>query len=83
MWYHMPINTGSVENRQLRVFPPRPIMNYSFEDANQMIPFVDEEPWIKKMFEDELEKNGLTSLMPEEAFTDPNFEWSEAFLEKE
>lgn len=83
MWYHMHINTGSVENRQLRVFPPRPIMNYSFEDANQMIPFVDEEPWIKKMFEDELEKNGLTSLMPEEAFTDPNFEWSEAFLEKE
>ena len=83
MWYHMHINTGASENRQLRIFPPRPIMNYSFEDSKQQIPFTEEDPWIKKMFEEELAKNGLTSLMPEEAFTNPDFEWDEEWLKKE
>ena len=83
MWYHMHVNSGSVENRQLRIFPPRPIMNYSFEDPHRGIPFVEEDPWIRKKFEEELAKNGLTSLMPPGAYTDPDFEWDEEWLQSE
>ena len=83
MWYHMHINSGSVENRQLRIFPPRPIMNYSFDDPRQQIPFAEEDPWIRNLFEEELAKNGLTSLMPAEAYTNPDFEWDEEWLKSE
>jgi hypothetical protein len=80
----MHVNTGATENRQLRIFPPRPfrynVMWGHAQDPQQVIPFVDEEPWIRQMFEDELAKRGLTSLMPEGAYTDPNFEWDEDWL---
>jgi hypothetical protein len=83
-WYHMHVNTGATENRQLRIFPPRPfrynVMWGHALDPQQVIPFVDEEPWIRQMFEDELAKRGLTSLMPEGAYTDSNFEWDEDWL---
>lgn len=83
MWYHQHINSGGVENRQLRIFPPRPIMNYTFIDPKQQIPFVEEDPWVRQKFEEELAKNGLTSLMPEEAYTNPDFEWDDEWLKKE
>jgi oxalate decarboxylase/phosphoglucose isomerase-like protein (cupin superfamily) len=83
MWYHMHVNSGSVENRQLRIFPPRPIMNYSMEDPRQYIPLTEEEPWIRKYFEAELAKNGLTSLMPEEAYTNPDYVWADDWLMQE
>jgi hypothetical protein len=80
-WYHMHVNTGSVENRQLRIFPPQPLMGYSAPRSSKgRIPLVDEDPWIRQRFDEELAKNGLTSLMPPEAYTDPNFEWDEEWL---
>ncbi len=83
-WYHMHVNTGTVENRQLRIFPPRPlrynVMWGNAPDLRQVIPFVQEEPWIREMFESELAKRGLTSLMPAEGYTNPDFEWDEDFL---
>jgi len=83
MWYHQHINTGGTENRQLRLFPPRPIMNYSMYDPRQYVPFVEEETWVKKKFEADLAKNGLTSLMPDEAFTNPDFKFPADFLTKD
>ena len=80
MWYHQHINSGPLENRQLRLFPPRPIMNYSFVDPKQWIPFTEEDPWIRQKFEEDLAKQNLTSLMPEEAYVNPDFEWPEDFL---
>jgi hypothetical protein len=35
-----------------------------------------EEPWIRQRFEDELAKRGLKSLMPEEAYSNPEFKWT-------
>lgn len=81
-WYHMHMNSGSSENRQLRIRAPRPGANPS-ADPKRSIPFFDQDPWIRKMFEEELAKNGLTSLMPEGAYTDPNFEWPTDWLEEE
>jgi len=82
-WYHMHVNSGAVENRQLRIFPPQPLMNYTAPDPKKYIPFVEEDPWIRKKFEEELAKNGLTSLMPDGAYTDPDFVWDEDWLKED
>ena len=34
-----------------------------------------EDPSVRAMFEDELAKRGLTSLMPDEVYTDPGYVW--------
>ena len=81
-WYHMHMNSGNVENRQLRIRAPRPGANPS-ADPHRSIPFAEQDPWIRQKFEEELAKNGLTSLMPEGAYSDPNFEWDEEWLKKE
>lgn len=80
MWYHEHVNTSGVENRQLRIFPPRLVMNYTVPDSKQVVPLFEEDPWIRQRFEEELAKKGLTSLMPPEAYTDPDFEWNPAWL---
>ena len=83
-WYHMHVNTGTAENRQLRIFTPRPLRQASLwayaPDLKGVIPFVEEEPWIRELFEAELGKRGLTSMMPAGAYTDPNFAWDEDWL---
>jgi hypothetical protein len=76
-WYHMHVNSGAVENRQLRIFAPESVMNYQAPDPNRQIEYVDEEPWLRKKFEEELGKHGLTSLMPEDAYTDRSFEFTD------
>ena len=81
-WYHMHFNSGSVENRQLRIRAPRPGANPA-ADAHRVIPFAEQDPWIRRKFEEELAKRGLTSLMPEEAYTNPNFEWDEEWLRED
>ena len=78
-WYHMHLNTGPVENRQLRIRAPRPGANPD-GDPRRSIPFSQLDPWIRPRFEEELARNGLTSLMPEAAYKDPNFTWDEAWL---
>ena len=37
------------------------------------IEYVDEDPWIRELFEGELAKRGLESDMPTEAYTDPDY----------
>ena len=81
-WYHMHMNSGAVENRQLRIRAPRPGANPG-ADPGRSIPFIEQDPWIRQKFEEELAKRGLTSLMPEGAYTDPNFEWPEGWLDED
>jgi len=52
-------------------------MGYSIRDMRQQIEYVDEDAWIRKKFEQELAKNGLTSLMPEEAYRDTAFKFDD------
>ena len=70
------MNSGSVENRQLRMFPPQALMNYD-DGMSKDMSFIDEDPWVRQQFEEALAKNGLTSMMPELIYTDPDFEWDE------
>ena len=81
-WYHMHMNSGAVENRQLRIRAPRPGANPS-ADPNRSIPFFQQDPWIRQKFEEELAKRGLTSLMPDGAYTDPDYQWDAGWLEEE
>lgn len=82
-WYHMHVNFGAVENRQLRIFPPQPLMNYTAPDPRKYIPFTEEEPWIRQMFEEETAKRGLTSLMPPECYTNPDYVWPDGWLKED
>ena len=79
-WFHQHVNTGGVENRQLRVFPPRALMNYD-GGQNEEIPFVQEDPWVREQFEGALAKNGLTSLMPGEIYEDPDYVWDDPAMQ--
>jgi hypothetical protein len=46
--------------------------------AKDQIEYTEEDPFIRKKFEDELAKKGLTSLVPDEAYRNKEFEWSPA-----
>ncbi len=75
-WYHQHVNSGGVENRQLRVFPPRALMGYD-GGLNREVPFIEEDPWVREQFESALARNGLASLMPPEIYEDPAYVWDD------
>lgn len=45
--------------------------------AKDQIEYPDEDPFIRKKFEEGLAKRGLRSLMPREAYTNRSYQWSE------
>ena len=42
------------------------------------IPLLNPDPFIREKFEEELAKKGLTSMMPEEAYTDKDYQPAES-----
>jgi hypothetical protein len=46
--------------------------------AKDQIEYPDEAPWIRQKFVEELGKRGVQSLMPDEAYTNRDYEWSKA-----
>ena len=77
-WFHQHFNVGATPARYLALHPPRQFRGHAekIEDrAKDMIEYVNEDPWIRKKFEDELGKRGITSLMPEEAYKVSSYEW--------
>ena len=44
-------------------------------NANDQIEYTAEDPSVRAMFEHELDARGLTSLMPDEVYTDPDYVW--------
>jgi hypothetical protein len=59
-------------------------MGEKVEDlARDQIEYTAEESWIRDLFEEELAKRGLESLMPEEAYTNRDFVWSYSEEEEE
>jgi hypothetical protein len=46
--------------------------------AKDQIEYPDEEPWIRRKFAEELSTRGVTSLMPDEAYSNRDYEWSRA-----
>jgi len=76
-WFHQHFNVGEGSARYLAFHPPVQFEGWAekIEDrVRDQIEFPDEEPFIRKQFEEELAKKGKTSLMPEEAYIDRNYQ---------
>lgn len=78
-WFHQHFNVGSTPARYLALHPPRQFYGQAekIEDrVRDQIEYVDEDPWVRRMFEEELAKRGLTSLVPGEAYERRDYDWS-------
>ncbi|MEX2431522.1 MAG: cupin domain-containing protein [Dehalococcoidia bacterium] len=71
-WYHQHFNTGAGEARYLALHA---LPQFSGNPYRHQIEYPQEDPWVRETFAKELAKKGLKSLMPDEAYTNPNFEW--------
>jgi hypothetical protein len=77
-WFHQHFNLGAEYARYLAFHTPRALSGRSerVEDlARDQIEYAAEDPFIRQKFEGELGKRGLTSLMPDEAYRDPDYRW--------
>jgi mannose-6-phosphate isomerase-like protein (cupin superfamily) len=84
-WFHQHFNAGASPARYVALHPPMQFHGHAekVEDrAKDQIEYPDEDPSIKKKFEEELAKRGVQSLMPPEAYTDRNCEWSQKMGKK-
>ncbi len=80
-WFHQHFNLGGNPARYLALHPPMQFHGHAekVEDrAKDQFEYPDEDPFIRQKFESELSKRGFTSLMPEEAYNNRNFEFSPA-----
>ena len=78
-WFHQHFNVGEASARYLALHPLSQFRGYgeTVEDiARDQIEYPDQEPFIRQKFEEELAKRGLTSLMPEEAYKDRDYQWA-------
>ena len=84
-WFHQHFNAGVSTARYLALHPPMQFHGHAekIEDrAKDQIEYPDEDPFIRKKFAEELAKRGVKPLMPAEAYTDRDFEWSKGMGKK-
>ena len=80
-WFHQHFNVGQIPARYLAFHPPVQFAGYAeqIEDRSRdQIEYTVEDPFIRRKFEEELGQRGITSLMPDGAYRDPDYEWSQA-----
>jgi gentisate 1,2-dioxygenase len=80
-WFHQHFNVGGSHARYLALHPPMQFHGHAekVEDrAKDQIEYPDEDLFIRKKFAEELAKRGVQSLMPDEAYTNRDYEWSKA-----
>lgn len=80
-WFHQHFNVGGAGARYLALHSPMQFYGHAEkvdDRAKDQIEYPDEDPWIRRKFEEELAKRGLKSLMPDEAYTNRDYEWSKA-----
>lgn len=79
-WYHQHFNTGDEPAGQYAIHAPRTgsLHDHAIFDAHEpvnIIDYVDEDPGIRELYKQELEKRGLEFRMPEEGYTDPDYDF--------
>ncbi len=80
-WFHQHFNAGGGPARYLALHPPMQFHGHAekIEDrAKDQIEYPDEDPFIRKKFEEELAKRGVKSIMPAEAYSNRDYEWSKS-----
>ncbi|MGH7833246.1 MAG: cupin domain-containing protein, partial [Candidatus Binatia bacterium] len=78
-WFHQHFNIGAAPARYLAIHPPRGLSGISEKIEDRMrdqIEYPDEDQMVREKFESELSRKGLSSLMPEVAYRDRNYEWN-------
>jgi hypothetical protein len=77
-WFHQHFNLSGQPARYLALHPPMQFHGYAerAEDRKRdQIEYKDEDPSVRRRFEEELAKRGLESLMPEDAYTSSADAW--------
>jgi gentisate 1,2-dioxygenase len=79
-WFHQHFNVGTAPARYLAFHPLPQLMGMGggeqIQDrARDQIEYYQEDPLVRQRFEEEMDKRGLKSVMPEEAYTNPDYEW--------
>lgn len=76
-WFHQHFNLGAAPARYLAIHPPIQLHGYSEKvvNAHDQLEYTVEDPSVREMFQRELGERGLTSLMPDEVYTNPDFVW--------
>jgi mannose-6-phosphate isomerase-like protein (cupin superfamily) len=78
-WFHQHFNVSANSARYLAFHPPLLFDGHAerIEDRQRdQIEYVDEDPRVRAHFESELGQRGLTSLVPSEAYSSAQYEWS-------
>ena len=72
LWYHQHMNAGSESTRYITLGPARHIEP---EYKGCQIHYADEDPWIRKTFEEALVNHGAKSQMPDEIYKNRDSKW--------
>src|SRR5439155_6608741 len=78
-WFHQHFNLGNAPARYLALHPPRGLPGYSEAIDNpglDQIDYADEDPAVRRRFEEELAKRGMKTGMPAEAYKTRNYQWT-------
>ena len=76
-WFHQHFNVGETSARYLAFHPPVQFEGWADTIQDRLkdqIEFPDEDSFVREHFEAELAKRGLTTLMPEQAYIDKDYQ---------
>ena len=77
-WFHQHFNVGGEPARYLAFHGPQQTQGRQverIESSRDQIEYPEEDPFIRNKFQSELAARGLTSLMPDRAYSDPDYKW--------
>jgi len=77
-WFHQHFNVGGDPARYLAFHGPQQGQGQRAEQvmsARDQIEYPEEDPFIREKFESELAARGLTTLMPSQAYSEPDYKW--------
>tara|TARA_A100001037_G_scaffold6646_2_gene6787 strand:- start:4334 stop:5452 length:1119 start_codon:yes stop_codon:yes gene_type:complete len=81
-FFHQHFNLGNAAARYFALHPPVQFLGKDEDEKGNAegvnIEYVDEDPWIREYFEEELAKRGLESKMPDEVYTNPDYKFKTA-----
>src|SRR5437762_3128605 len=75
-WFHQHFNVGEIPARYLAFHPPGRGREVVADRARDQIEYVEEDPFVRQKFQQELAKIGQTSLMPEQCYSDASYRWA-------